>query len=208
MGEQLTRREELEAALRAHIAAHGEKDWKVVQSKFPDVADRTFWRAVARARSSDADSARQIEDARRRVAANIAHVSKVRVITDPTLEAAGVQPLSKVAGLRDLALLTHLQRLLDDVEMLREFSLKPDGGIKNPHTFAQQISQGDRLLNTAVAIGERVMDLEYQAAFYEELQSIIVDDLAEVPDLQARVIVRIKEFNERSLMLGGRRLDR
>jgi hypothetical protein len=186
----MAEREELEAALRAHIAAHGEKNWSLVRDRFPDVAERTFWRARARVCSGDVGG-QHVEDARRKVAANIAHVAKVREVTDPALEAAGVRPPSRVVGFRDLALLEHAQRALDDIAMLREYALKPEGGIKNPNLFGQQISLSDRLLQTILKIGEAVMDLEFQAEFYDRVTSAIVEELADVPDVQERLIRRL-----------------
>src|SRR5580704_6833370 len=53
------RREEVFAAVKAHLARGGRPSWKIVRAQFPNVSQATFWRCVrsAKAARSGAGSA-------------------------------------------------------------------------------------------------------------------------------------------------------
>lgn len=188
---------EILGAIRYHIQNHGEKDWKLVLNKFPELSKRRFFRLLSRVRDGvpDKDILKQSVAHTRRIAKTLPAAPSPAVIAQ-----GGIDMRNR------LDVMSHLQVMLDDIDKIREFSLgAPDENgvrrIKNPAFFMQQIKQrGETLKLVLEAYGE-VWDLRTMQNFY----NIIMEEIGKVDPLtQRRIMVALEALNnERGLTISA-----
>lgn len=210
------------AAVHAHMAVHGGKNWKVLLDQFPDIHEQSKWRWIRQARN-EAPTASELTNARDRLVASVKKfptttraqkMGKERL--DPSAEEivdhlpATPSPayIAKHGdeGLRTIDFVAEIKSLYRDATMLRAYAVKlradPDSGemrevIQNPAAFDKSIARRADLLETAIRAVQEVWDLRTMQNFYET----IIDEIGkESPDCQRRIMQRLAELNAKSGM--------
>ena len=193
------RNEEMFSALLVDIHEHlekfGSKQWKLVREQYPEISDRTFWRAVDLAK---------------------------RGISEEELLQGAVKK-AKRAAMRDLApdadvqtLLAHLSprvnieyseklcELLEDAELLLEWSsTRAEDGtrvIKNPQYFTKAINLRRDIL---FAIAQSPTLVNQMKMWEHYLHVALVEVVNADRELAAKVVRRLKEIEKG----GGAHLD-
>lgn len=218
------------AAAHAHMAKHGQKDWKVLLDQFPDVHDQSKWRWIRAARNST-PAPEIISDARDKLVASVrkfpgtqrgAQFAEKHLVPDVAPSIAADLPAAPSPayiartgdeGLRTIDFVAEIQNLYRDATMLRTYSVKerpdPETGeirevINNPAAFDKSIARRADLLETAIRAVQEVWDLRTMQQFYE---TVIEEIGQESPECQRRIMVRLAELNQRNGMtLGAMRL--
>lgn len=220
MSEDVELKARVLADVRAHMKVYGAKKWAMVLDKYPEVPKRTFYRWVNQIREVPEETrnrkaglrspeqiegerimrkehAKAIEDGANR--ARLAAVKNIPVAPSPEyMSRAGIRAEDQIDF---LAMIT---RLAKDGERLRAYSVKPDEtaqdgeAIKNPTMFAASMDKRLKVLDTAVRIMQEVWDLQYMQRFFDSIVAIIVEEIGPAhPDIQARVLQRLKELNDK-----------
>lgn len=209
-------------AMHAHMAKHGEKNWKLLLEQFPEVHDQTKWRWIRLARS-EAPPPSLMQDARDRLAASVKkfpnttrakRMGKDRLapeaeeIVDHLPAAPSPAFIAKTgdAGLRTIDFVAEIHSLYGDAKMLRAYSVKeradPETGelrevINNPAAFDKSIARRADLLETAIRAVQEVWDLRTMQNFYET----VIDEIGkESPECQKRILERLAQLNARTGM--------
>ncbi len=178
-----SRRQEVIAAIAAHVSAHGERDWVAVQEQFPELPAATFWRYLRAWRSSRGPDAR-LASARQELAVYV----EGRDAAPPATE------LTK--GWRVLDLPAKLLELFEDIEVLRKMAKDADGGVGHPHWLSVAIGHRDRSIHTALRCGEALMSVTMQMDFFDLL---VAEVAAESPEVAGRIIDRLRALQDPSI---------
>lgn len=216
------------AALHAHMAKHGAKDWKLLLQQFPEVHEQTMWRWI-RAGRKEVPPEANLSDARTKLAEAVRKfptttraqrmakekLPEAEEIVDHLPAAPSPSYIAKAGddGLRTLDFVAEIQSLYRDATMLRTYAVRdrvdPDTGevrevINNPAAFDKSIARRADLLETAIRAVQEVWDLRTMQRFYE---TIIEEIGFESPDCQKRILERLAKLNARTGMtLGAMRL--
>jgi hypothetical protein len=193
--------------IAAHLASRGPREWETVRARWPEVSRATFFRLVKTFRDRPADPAR-LEEARRELAHRAAGEAEAGKAAAGSPLPAPPSPdwLAKNGdhGRGQLDLMGRLQRLFDDADRLRTFSLSPDGkGVRNPLYFVQSASLAEKLINTALRAWREVYDLQRTQDFYN---AIIEEIAAESPDCAKRIMGRLARLDAEFGMTVGARV--
>src|SRR5579862_3582361 len=198
--ESVAARESCLADIRQHLESHGPRDRKIVQARHPNVPDRRFWRYVAQVRGTgakvknytpDPESIRnaiQTMTKRAEIAEAKTHIPR----PPPAIIAAG-----GIEARRKLDFLEHLDGMLSDCDMLREYSMRedPETGkkkIHNPMYFTQSIKLRAEVLNTAISAMKALWDIQRMQNFYD----VIVHEVTKLDASTGRAIMeRLQELD-------------
>lgn len=214
------------AAAHAHMAKHGQKDWKLLLDQFPDIHDQSKWRWLRQARNST-PAPDVISDARDKLVAQVRRfpgtqrgskladkhlapeVAQTIAADLPAAPSPAYIARSGDEGLRTIDFVAEIQSLYSDAKMLRAYAVKekadPETGevreaIANPAAFDKSIARRAGLLETAIRAVQEVWDLQTMQRFYE---TVIEEIGQESPDCQRRIMVRLAELNQRTGMTLG-----
>lgn len=212
-------------AAHAHIAEHGQKNWKLLFEQFPDVSDQSKWRWLRAVRKDDPPPS-LINDAREKLVASVRkfpQTDRAKGIPDERLDPSAAEVVDHLpaapspayiakngdAGLRTIDFVAEIQSLYRDASMLRAYAMKtkPDPAtgqpvevINNPAAFDKSIVRRANLLETAIRAVQEVWDLRTMQNFYET----IIDEIGkESPEAQRRIMERLAALNERTGMTLG-----
>lgn len=202
-------RAEAIAAIQAHLAAHGSKNWKPLLEKYEgQVSQNTLWTWIREAKEMAAASPV--------LAAAKTAIQTVVTGREDQLPASVAENLpatpspdyiSKTGerGLAQFDMILEINKLYDDAKMLRAFSVKEvkgeDGStiehIKNPVAFDKSIARRANLLETSIRAVQEIWNLRTMQAFYE----VVVEEIGKAdPETQKRIITRLAELNARTGM--------
>lgn len=206
------------AEIAAHIRVYGRGKWDRVR-EHPDFAPvigkaagpagrRKFYRWVDLVCAGIPSAERYGWDvARKEATANLSDAQKRAMVAAQKNIPAAPSPSYLVRKGADadnsINFLTVIHDLMRDVDKLRAMSVRadpnaPDGeSVRNPMIFGQQIDKRLRIMETALKVMQEIWDLQYQQRFYDEITSIIVEELVGVPEIQERVIRRLADLNNR-----------
>lgn len=214
------------AAAHAHMAKHGQKEWKILFDQFPDTHDQTKWRWLRMARHA-APPPEQISDARDKLVAKVQkfkgtqrgsafaekhlepEVAEQAVAHLPAAPSPAYLAKAGDEGLRTIDFVAEIQNLYRDATMLRTYAVKertdPETGetrevINNPAAFDKSIARRADLLETAIRAVQEVWDLRTMQNFYE---TVIEEIGHESPECQRRIMVRLDKLNQRNGMTLG-----
>lgn len=226
MASEHPQKTEFMAAAYAHMAKHGQKDWKLLLEQFPDVHDQSKWRWIRAARNSTPPP-EQIQDARDKLVASVrkfpatqrgsklAEKHLAPEVADEIVASLPAAPSPTFLarhgdeGLRTIDFVAEIQSLYGDAKMLRAYAVKskvdPETGevvevINNPAAFDKSIARRADLLETAIRAVQEVWDLRMMQNFYE---TIIEEIGLESPECQQRIMTRLSELNARAGMTIG-----
>lgn len=219
-----TTKQEFLKAAHAHVAEHGQKNWKVLFEKFPDVSDQSKWRWLRDVRK-DAPPPSLIENARDKLVASVKKfptTDRAKSIPDERLDPSAADVVNHLPaapspsyiakngdeGLRTIDFVAEIQSLYRDASMLRAYAMKLKPGengemvehINNPAAFDKSIVRRAGLLETAIRAVQEVWDLRTMQNFYET----IIDEIGkESPECQRRIMERLALLNQRTGMTLG-----
>lgn len=89
--------------------------------------------------------------------------------------------------------------------LVRQMAMKvtEDGAeaVKNPQLMDSSIKRRLDIVNTFLAVFREVYDLQQMRGFYDEIVSIIVEEIHPLdPEVSERILLRLKELNDREGM--------
>lgn len=188
--------------IREHIKRYGHKEWRRVQEKFPTINDRYFWRMVAKVRDGQADE-EILQNAVARAKVLARTKGMIPVAPSPAVIAAGGADIT-----RSINFMLELQQILDDISMVREFSLNPADpetgkrSIKNPVFFTQSIKLRQGALELALRAYQEVWDLRKMSEFYDT----IIEEIGKAdPEVQRAIMEKLNTLNnERGLTMNAK----
>lgn len=210
------------AEIAAHVRVYGRAQWDKVRER-PEFAHvigkeagpagrRKFFRwvdTVCAPRPDDADGPGRPHEGREASGEALSDAQKRALLAAQKNIPAAPSPAYLMRKGADadnqINFLAIVHEIMGDVTKLRAMSLKddpdaPDGTgkrISNPHLFGQAIDKRLRVMETALKVMQEIWDLQYQQRFYDEITSIIVEELTIYPDIQERVIRRLADLNNR-----------
>jgi hypothetical protein len=205
------------AAIVVHIQTHGHRHWRLLQER-PEFAHvigkasgpsgvrklRRWVKSVSTATPADRtrphENREAADDALRSAIVGAREAAQKNLPTAPPpsyLMAGGAQATKNIDFLAGVGL------LWEDALRLRDHGLKADPNsndgtsIEDPKVFSGSIGRRLEILESALGITRQVWDLDHQRQLYEAITEIIVEELASVPDIQRRVIIKLTELNNR-----------
>jgi hypothetical protein len=215
------------AAIAEHIQVYGRKHWDLVRERpeFEAVigkaagqnGKRTFYRWVeAVSKPMPPDTTRPHEGRAVADQALATATERARLAAQQNLPAAPSPAYMMGAGAqatKNIDFLAEIDRMWDDILRLRSQSIDAGDGspgsevITDPKAFDRTISRRAEVMQTAVRVMQEIWDLQEHQRLYEAITSIIVEDLASVPEIQQRVVAKIAELNKTRGMtsFGGER---
>lgn len=201
MGVSREVKDEILTEIANHLRVHGAKDWHLVRDRFPDVigggkgsaGERNFFRWVRLVQEGAVPTAlaQAVKSARSAAGRNLPVAPPPEYIMKGGAKAT-----------RNIDFLAVLGDVADDTELLREWSSKVDDDgkrqIKNPVYFDLSIRRRMDMLQTGLSLMREVWDLELMRSFYDEVISIIADEIAPAhPEIARRVLERLKALNDK-----------
>lgn len=197
---------EIIAAIREHVQVHGTKDWTLIRDRWPEFLagdsksanHKRFYRLQREARDAGPAPAEVKQDAVRRARASV----KKNVPAAPS-------PASMLAGGRSadqaVEIMSILHMTLGDIMLTRESAVKTDEDgvtkVKNAQLLDRSIGRRLDVVNTFLNVFREVYDLQQMRGFYEEIVSIIVEEIHPIePAIAQRIMERLKALNDRELM--------
>lgn len=179
---EVDQREDVILAIKAAIHKYGiEAGPKIAREQYPDVPRSTWYRYLKAAQASPID-----------VAVAQAKKASKHLPAAPSPAYIAEKP---VEARKNIDMMSRLESLYADAEMLRAYAMTPDGErIRVPTFFAQSIKLRADLLETALKAVQEVWDLQRMQRFYDT----ILDEIGNVdPELQRRIVERLQELNEK-----------
>lgn len=204
------------AAIREHVRVFGRRDWKRIRDRFPNVADRKFFRWVAlvtetapgdprkHVRTSDLVRGEKAETLR-------GAVDEARELAAKNIPAAPPPEYlarTGAAGRRNIDFLAATNEIWGDVMLLRDYAMNPDPelkgtpkSIKNPMYFDTSIKRRLDVMDSALRAMQAIWDLHYMEKFFQNIVQIIVEEIGPAnPEVQLRVLQRLQALNDRTGM--------
>lgn len=188
---------EVMAAIEAHLAAEGPRNWSVVRGRYPQVSEASFWRWVRVAKETVANK-ETLDEARRRFQEEVEAMpddQRLAVLMHNLPTAPSPDYLAKNGdhGMERLNLLAVIQGLLEDANKLRAYSVNENDDIKNPVWFDRSMERRERFVNTAINAMREVWELRR----IEQMFDIIVEEIAaESKETAHRITMRLRAANE------------
>lgn len=184
-GTKNPKRDEVFQALREAIAKYGlEAGPVLVREKYPDVANGTWYRWLKEVSASPME-----------VAAAKARGAARNLPAAPPPEYVAERP---VEARKNIDMLSRLEALYADAEMLRAYSVIQDENgrekIRVPTFFAQSIKLRADLLDNALRALAQVWDLQRM----QRLHDLIMEEIGKAdPETQQRITAALKELDEK-----------
>ena len=197
------RREEILAAIRVHLINVGPHGFDALHAKFPEISRPTFYRWLKDIReSNDVELPRgALATTQKRIKEVIETVEKTTEKVSKHLPTAPSPAIVAAKGddaVVNISFMGRLESLYRDAEMIRAFSVTTaeDGSekIKNPLYFISSIKQRKELLDTALHAMAEVYELQRIQQMYD---MILAEIGKEDPELQKRILERLRELNNR-----------
>lgn len=173
-------------ALRADIAAHllenGSGHWRELRKRYPQVAEATFWRYVARMKAAQRTTA----------ADNSPDPSENNAA--PNFEAAPdlMRPSCR-ATLRAEEMRIELASLFADAERLRQYAVDQHEEIRRPQAFMASIDARAKVLAGAVRLVREIDTIEKRQRFYDAIVDIVLEHVPKSEHLV--VIEKLERLN-------------
>lgn len=191
-------------AIRSHLALNGARNWDSVLSKFPEVSAATFHRLVKDVRedimmNAAQDSPEALRVAQQRIKAVEEHLPQVQEETArqiPCAPSPAIIASKRDRGAAYLKVLTVMENVLDDGEVLREWSITrlPEGGfkVKNPQFFVKAANMRMDVARAYLEALAQAYDLKQINEFY----NLILDEVGKAsPEVQHAILLRLKQAN-------------
>lgn len=210
------------AEIVAHVRVYGRARWELIREN-PDyarligkdlgpAAERKFFRWV--------DAATKRTAADKLIAPNAAGqaaqtealddgAKRARLAAEKNIPAAPSPAYMAREGAgadRSIDFLAGLHGIWADAQLLREYAMAKDADapngekIKNPMFFEKSIKARLDVMDSGLRVMQEIWDLRYQQRFYDAIVDIIVTELAPHPEVQLRVMRKLKALNDRQGM--------
>ncbi len=178
------------ADIRDHLVKHGSKDWATTRVKYPTISETQWWNLVAAVKGGLPDETILASTIKQQKAILRRHLP-VAPNSQYLAETGEVAVKSK------LNFVEMFDELLDDVDMLRAFSITHDANtgeekVRNPMFFSQSITLKQKLIESSMRIAKDMADIQRQQRFWEA----VIDEIGlESPACRDRIIERVERLN-------------
>lgn len=193
-------------AICDHVQVHGRASWSLVREKFPEylagpegsAEEKRFFRLAREAQDFGAAPAEARAEALRK-----ARGSAKRNI--PVAPAPATFLATGADAQRGIDIMEMLHITLGDIMLVRRMAMKTgengEEAVKNPQLMDSSIKRRLDIVNTFLAVFREVYDLQQMRGFYDEIVSIIIEEIHPLdPAVSERILVRLKELNDREGM--------
>lgn len=178
----------LKTDIEAHLLKFGPTNWKMVQERYPQVSPATFWRLVKEAKPAGGEPGKAL--------VVIPHEEAPVAVETATGSYTQDQWLALGADLTPERLRGEYQRLLDDVERLRSYSLDSKGNVLHPATLMQSMMLRERFVLGAERVFKMAYNLRTMQEFYKAIVNIILRRIGPMHrDIQEAIIADIEATN-------------
>jgi hypothetical protein len=211
-------RDDILAAIAEHLRQHGSRQWKLVRER-PEFAPiigaqagetgrRKFYRWLKKvSEPMPADSTRPHEGRAVAEAALADATERARAAAEKHLPAAPSPAFFMKMGADaevKVDLIEALNEIWGDLQLIRSHAMEDDGsgGHRVKSAKLLQDSAKNRLatVETVVRLIQDIYDIEALHRRYRSLSDIIISELADAPDIHARVLDRLDELNTAQAM--------
>jgi hypothetical protein len=186
------------AFAQRHLKKHGSDDWSPVYKEFSEIPHRTVRRWI--------DKVRHGEVTTQEVLVSSIAVAKREAKKLGLPSAADHVPAAPVPAViaakgadahRAIDFMQHLQSMLADLEMLREWSMTEKDGkrtIKNAMYFTQAVKLKVQVLETALRAMQEIWDLGKM----QDLYDAVIEEVGKAsPEVQEKIMGRLVALNDR-----------
>ena len=193
-------------AICDHVQVHGRASWSLVREKFPEylvgpegsAEEKRFFRLAREAQDFGAAPAEARAEALKK-----ARGSTKRNVPQPPSPATFLA--TGADAQRGIDIMEMLHITLRDIMLVRQMAMKvtEDGAeaVKNPQLMDSSIKRRLDIVNTFLAVFREVYDLQQMRGFYDEIVSIIIEEIHPLdPAVSERILLRLKELNDREGM--------
>lgn len=203
-------RDEVIAAIHAHLAVHGSTNWSTLFERYEGqgISKPTFWTWIKEAKASAAAS--PVLAAAKTAIQTVVQGRESQLPEGvaahlPATPSPNFISKSGDRGLAQFDMILEIKKLYADAEMLRDYAIKEVHGddgetreqIKNPVAFDKSIARRANLLETSIRAVQEIWNLRAIQNFYE----VVVQEIGMAdPDTQKRILVRLAELNARTGM--------
>jgi hypothetical protein len=203
-------------AIGLHLREHGRRRWdllrehpayaSVIGKAAGEKGRRKFWRWVqAMTEPAPPDATRPHEARAAADEALATATDRARRAAEQNIPVAPSPAYMMRAGAKgptNIDFLAAVSGIWADAQRLREQAMGPDETspdgqrIEDAKMFDASIRRRTEVMESALGVMREIWDLQYQQRFYDGITAIIVDELAEVPEIQERVIRKLAELNK------------
>ncbi len=210
------------AEIVAHVRVYGRARWELIRENpaythvigkdAGPAAERKFFRwvdAATRRTTADKVGASQVAEQASQSAALDDGARRARLAAEKNIPAAPSPAYMAREGAgadRSIDFLAGLHGIWADAQLLREYAMAKDAAapngekIKNPMFFEKSIKARLDVMDSGLRVMQEIWDLRYQQRFYDAIVDIIVSDLAPYPEVQLKVMRKLKDLNDRQGM--------
>ncbi|MFD3263178.1 hypothetical protein [Phenylobacterium ferrooxidans] len=210
------------AEIVAHVRVYGRARWELIRENpayaglvgkdLGPAAERKFFRWVDSATkrsTADVVGTRMAVEQSAQSASLDDGAKRARLAAEKNIPAAPSPAYMAREGAgadRSIDFLAGLHGIWADAQLLREYAMAKDADapngekIKNPMFFEKSIKARLDVMDSGLRVMQEIWDLRYQQRFYDAIVDIIVTELAAYPDVQLKVMRRLKELNDRQGM--------
>lgn len=193
-------------AIEDHLNLHGPTNWGPCREKFPDVSDSTFWRWVKEGKQNIESAAGRQGNAalalkQKQIRTQVERMpdSVQREIRQHMPSPAAVVGTSPELLRETFNFMAFFDEIVADSKLLRESTItKDENGVtklRNPLMMDKSLGRRMALIETYLHSIETLYNVER----LRELYNVIMQEIGMVsPDLQAVIMVRLRELNNRS----------
>jgi hypothetical protein len=165
-----TERSRAHADIQSHLELNGSRKWSCLRKQYETVSEPTWWRWVREAK---------------------AHVGAQNLVPGEEAQAKRV-PSQANFGVPRFDFLAAFHSLFADAMALRAHALDRDGRVRKPDVFDRAMKMRLKLIGQGVKLTQQILDARAQQTFYDAL---IGEIAAESPEVQRRLITRLRAFN-------------
>ena len=205
-------------AIAEHLRLHGSRDWKLVRER-PEFAPiigkqageagrRKFYRWLNKvSEPMPADRTRPHEGRAVAEDALANAVERAQAVVARHLQAAPSPALFMRMGADadvKITLVAAIDEIWSDLQLIRAHAFECDGSdghrLKSPKILGESAKSRVAVLESAVRLMKEIYDFAGLRRMYEAILNIIISELAEAPQTQARVLDRLQDLNNAQAM--------
>jgi hypothetical protein len=215
---ELDLKTEILVAISEHLRRHGPRNWKLVRERTEfapvigeqagEAGRRKFYRWQKSVREPMAADKTRPREGRAAVEDALANaVESARAAAERRLPAAPSPAFFMKLGADaevKVGMVVAIEEVWGDLQLIRAHAFEDDGSgghrLKSSKVLMESAKSRIAVIETAVRLVKEIYDLDALHRLYRSIIDIIVTELAEAPDIQARVLDRLDALNNAQAM--------